>query len=256
MMEFLQKFIPLLVGLSVLPKLLFSLVWVLLSAFLLVVIWTSPVVTTSPAVTTTALKQLWPQEKTFNALGRLIDRTAVKNRRLLAVILAAGRDGVYAGDLARQAGITRDEAVYRTQELASLDLVEVLELTDKNYRIAESVKVLLGSNDRRVLDAMLQSEEKPVQAPPSSSLPSPDRLGAEIVGPSTVTVGKRAIYRAEFESDLAFEWHYTQPGPLTDRNIFIELGYPGQTETLTLRVTSPDGRSYSTSKVITAVAAP
>jgi hypothetical protein len=76
---------------------------------------------------------------------------------------------------------------------------------------------------------------------------------AEIVGPSKVFVGKRAIYRAEFEGDLRFEWHYTQPIRLTDRNVWVELGYPGQTETLTLKVTNPDGRTFTTSKTITAV---
>ena len=79
---------------------------------------------------------------------------------------------------------------------------------------------------------------------------------AEIVGPATVFVGKRAIYRAEFERNLEFEWHYTQPVKLTDRNVFVELGYVGQTETLTLTVRSPDGRTFSTSKMVTAVAAP
>ena len=79
---------------------------------------------------------------------------------------------------------------------------------------------------------------------------------AEIIGPSTVFVGKRAIYRAEFEGNLDFEWHYTQPVKLTDRNVFVELGYVGQTETLTLTVKTPDGRTFFTSKMITAIAAP
>lgn len=251
MIESLQKFVPWLVGLSVVPKLLFSLALVLLTAFLLAVIWTSP-----PTITTTASNNLWPQEKTFNALRRLIDRTSMTNRRLLALILGAGRDGIYAGDLAKQVAITRDEVVYRTKELASLDLIEIIELTDKNYRIAESVRDLLGPSNRRVLEALLQSEEKPLENQPTSSLPPSKQLFAEIVGPSTVVVGKRAIYRAEFDGDLEFEWYYTQPVKLTDRNVFVELGYPGQTETLTLRVNSRDGRTYSTSKMITAVAPP
>lgn len=250
MIESLQKLVPLLAGLSVVPKLLFSFALVLLTAFLLAVIWTSP-----PATTTIASNNLWPQEKTFNALRRLIERTSVTNRRVLALILGAGRDGIYAGDLAKQATSTRDDVVYRTKELASLDLIEIVELTDKNYRIGESVKQLLGPSDKRVLEALLQSEEKPRENEPSSSLPS-KQLVAEIVGPSTVVVGKSANYHAEFEGDLEFEWHYTQPVKLTDRNVFVELGYPGQTETLTLRVKSRDGRTYSTSKMITAVASP
>lgn len=87
---------------------------------------------------------------------------------------------------------------------------------------------------------------------------SPKRTGfyAEIVGPSIVVIGKRAFYKAEFEGDLKFEWHYTQPFKLTDRVIFIELGYPGQTETLTLTVTASDGRTITTSKMITALEGP
>ncbi|TBW03932.1 hypothetical protein E0E52_13430 [Azotobacter chroococcum] len=250
MIESLQKLVPWLIGLSVVPKLLFSLALVLLTGFLLAVIWIS-----SPAITT-ASNNLWPQEKTFSTLGRLIDRTSVTNRRLLALILGAGRDGIYAGDLAEQVAVSRDEVVYRAKELASLDLIEIVELTDKNYRIAESVRELLGSSNRRVLEALLQSEEKPLEDQPSSSLLSSKQLFAEIVGTSTVIVGKRAIYHAEFEGDLEFKWHYTQPVKLTDRNVFVELGYPGQTETLTLRVKSRDGRTYSTSKMITAVAPP
>lgn len=90
---------------------------------------------------------------------------------------------------------------------------------------------------------------------PSSAAPARGPY-AEIVGPSTVFVGKRAIYRAEFEGNLDFEWHYTQPVKLTDRNVFVELGYVGQTETLTLTVKTPDGRTFSTSKMINAIAAP
>jgi hypothetical protein len=94
----------------------------------------------------------------------------------------------------------------------------------------------------------------PVKEPQTNLSQKP--LLAEIVGPSTIFVGQRAIYRAEFEGNLAFEWHYTQPVKLTDRNVWVELGYPGQTETLTLRVTAPDGRTFTTSKMITAVAPP
>lgn len=98
---------------------------------------------------------------------------------------------------------------------------------------------------------------------PASSSAADDSAGAsgavpagpyaQIIGPSSVVVGKRAIYRAEFEGNLDFEWHYTQPVKLTDRNIFVELGYVGQTETLTLTVKMPDGRTFSTSKMITAI---
>jgi hypothetical protein len=93
------------------------------------------------------------------------------------------------------------------------------------------------------------------ETPPPATQSRSSEIYAKIVGPSTVFVGKRATYRAEFEGDLRFEWHYTQPVKLTDRNVFVELAYPGQTETLTLIVTGPDGRMGTTSKTITAIEA-
>lgn len=250
MIESLQKLLPWLGGMSAVPKLLFSLALVLLTAFLLMIIWNAP-----PAPAINAPVNLWPQEKSFNGLLQRIERTSPMNRRMLALILAAGRSGIETGDLARQAGITRDEVVYRSRELAAADLIEIMEMPDRNYRISEGVRQLLGPAEKPVLEALLQSGEKPHANPPSSGSPAA-WPSAEIVGPSRIVVGKRTIYRAEFDGDLEFEWHYTQPVKLTDRNVFIELGYPGQTETLTLRVRSRDGRTYSTSKMITAVAAP
>lgn len=250
MIESLQKLAPWLVGLPLIPKLLLSLVLVLFTVFLLTVLWTS-----SPAPNQGDSNDLWPTEKTFDALRRRIERVSSANRRILRIVLTAGRDGIYAGELAKRTALTRDEVVYRTKELASLDLFEIVELTDKNYRISESVKQLLGPSDKAVLKALLEDENEPPKEEASSDI-SRKPLFAEIVGPSTIVVGKRAIYRAEFEGDLGFEWHYTQPVKLTDRNVFVELGYPGQTETLTLRVKGLDGQTYTTSKIITAVAPP
>lgn len=134
-------------------------------------------------------------------------------------------------------------------------MIEILELPDKNYRISENIRQLLGPSDKAVFKALLEDEDKPQKERAPSGV-SRKPLFAEIVGPSTVIVGKRAIYRAEFDGDLEFEWHYTQPVKLTDRNVFVELGYPGQTETLTLRVKGPDGQTFTTSKMITAIAPP
>jgi|ERR1043166_171494 hypothetical protein len=259
MIESLQKLIPWLVGLQTVPKLLFSVIVLLLAAFILAVIWSSPPASNQQPGPANA----WPSEKTFSALRRTIERISTTNRRLLAVILEAGKDGIYADELARRTAISRDEVVYRTKELASVDLIEILDLTDKNYRISETVRQLLGGTDTAVLKALLHTDDKPQteqSATPhkeqsSSGAPHQGPI-AEIVGPSTIVVGKRAIYRAEFDGDLEFEWRYTQPAKMTDRNVFVELGFPGQTETLTLSVKAPDGRTFTTTKKITAIAAP
>lgn len=260
MVELLQKLMPWLVGLAPVPKLLFSFTLLLLTAFVLVVIWTSPPSSSQPSSMNT-----WPGEKTFPMLRAAIERISTTNRRILAIVLEAGRDGIYANELAQRTALTRDEVVYRTKELASLELLEILDLTDKNYRISDGVRQAVGPSDIAVLRTLFRNDDEsrtestrsamPPKEQPSSRA-SPKELFAEIVGPSTIFVGKRAIYRAEFEGDLAFEWHYTQPVKLTDRNVFVELGYPGQTETLTLRVKSPGGQTFTTSKMITAVAPP
>jgi hypothetical protein len=92
-----------------------------------------------------------------------------------------------------------------------------------------------------------------ISGQPAAAPPAP--LTARILGPDTLKVGERGIYRADFEGDLRFEWQYTQPAKLTDRNVFIELGYPRQTETLTLVVYAPDGQRITTSKTIKATPA-
>src|SRR2546425_8936473 len=113
MLDSLQKLVPWLVGLQPIPKILFSLAVLLLTAFILVIIWTSPPSPSQPGQT-----NAWPGDKTFAALRRTIERLSTTNRRILAVVLEAGRDGIYANQLAQRAALGRDEVVFRTKDLA------------------------------------------------------------------------------------------------------------------------------------------
>ena len=51
--------------------------------------------------------------------------------------------------------LERDQVVYRGNELERLQLVEILDLTDKNYRLGESVCRVLGPNETELLDTFL-----------------------------------------------------------------------------------------------------
>jgi hypothetical protein len=60
------------------------------------------------------------------------------NARILKAIAGADQYGIYAGDLSKASGVSRDELVYRGKEMESLRLIEILNLTDLNFRLHES----------------------------------------------------------------------------------------------------------------------
>jgi TIR domain len=99
-----------------------------------------------------------------------------------------------------------DEMGQRPKSDCVIELLEQAKSRNKLPRLTEEL--------RKIRPDLLGPS---VQSPTTRSESS--QIHAEIVGPSKVFVGKRAIYKAEFEGDLRFEWHYTQPVRLTDRNV-------------------------------------
>jgi hypothetical protein len=162
MFDMLQKFVPWAGSLPFVPKALLSLTLALLTGFLLVILWLpsgdKPVV---------QARNLWPEEKTFPALRRRIDRLSKVNRQILGFILDSGRDGLYPDQLTRLSSLSRNDVASRANELKAYDLVEVLELTDDNYRISESLRELFGPDDLEPLKRMLNGREASPVTPPA-----------------------------------------------------------------------------------------
>ena len=99
---------------------------------------------------------MWPEEKSLEALRRRLDRVSNINRLLLRELAHSGKHGLYVSDLQTRMNLERDQVVYRGNELERLELVEILDLTDKNYRLGESVWRVLGPNQVELLDAFLR----------------------------------------------------------------------------------------------------
>jgi hypothetical protein len=78
------------------------------------------------------------------------------NRLLLRELAHSGKHGLYVSDLQTRMNLERDQVVYGGNELERLELVEILDLTDKNYRLGESVWRVLGPNQVELLDAFLR----------------------------------------------------------------------------------------------------
>lgn len=154
-MTWLPDFLTWLQNLNVPAKISASAVILTLATLCIAVIWQPPS-DAGKSLERSASSSMWPADKSLAGLKRLLERTSAKNRQLLLVILDAAEDGVYANELAEQVALSRDEVVYRTKELSSLELVEIINLTDINYRIAESVHQAVGPNGARFLRALLQ----------------------------------------------------------------------------------------------------
>ena len=99
---------------------------------------------------------MWPTDKSLSGLRRRLERTSDKNRQLILAILDAGDHGIYANELAKRVHFSRDEVIYRTKELASQELVEIVSLTDMNYRINDGVYQAVGPNGVCLLRAIIQ----------------------------------------------------------------------------------------------------
>jgi hypothetical protein len=152
-----QEFFPWVASLPFSAKILISAALVFMTGFVLVLIWASPK-SDSPSVArepSSAREPMWPEEKSLEALRRRLDRVSNINRFFLREVAHSGKNGLYVGDLQTRMNLERDQVVYRGNELELLQLVEILDLTDKNYRLAESVWRILGPNEAHLLDALL-----------------------------------------------------------------------------------------------------
>jgi hypothetical protein len=108
-------------------------------------------------------KPLWPQAKTLEALKRLLDRTSVTNRRILMELLDSGRNGVYVSvdtddrnSLEHTLSLSRNDILARGAKWEELHLIEILDLTDKNYRLHDDVWNAVGPNGGPLLRTLFK----------------------------------------------------------------------------------------------------
>jgi hypothetical protein len=133
----LQKFLTWAGGLPFAAKLIVSIILVLVVVGALVVLWT-------PATTAQTGGSDWPKARTLDALTRYLRSLSATDRDLLRRIRAAGDDGVYFSNLADATNLSRYEVQQRMDALATKNLVDVRNLTDKNYRIHDDIWTALG----------------------------------------------------------------------------------------------------------------
>ena len=154
MIKALQDFFPWVASLPFSAKILISAALIFITGFVLVLIWTTP--KSDPPKPKSVSEPMWPEEKSLEALRRRLDRVSNINRLFLREVAHSGKHGLYVSDLQTRMNLERDQVVYRGNELERLQLVEVLDLTDKNYRLGESVWRVLGPNETELLDAFLE----------------------------------------------------------------------------------------------------
>ena len=75
---------------------------------------------------------------------------------MLLAIARSGRNGLYPNELQKLFGLTRHEIIGRGEELNRLLLVEVLPLTDKNYRLHDDVGAVINPNGTALLETLLE----------------------------------------------------------------------------------------------------
>lgn len=150
MLEALQKFFPWASTLPPVAKLLLSAIIAGLAILALVLIW-APVRRNAVAEET-----LWPANATLNGLTERIDRLSKTDRRLLKLAVDAGRDGIYVFQLVDSLQISRAETLLRAERLESYDLLQSLDLTDKNFRQSRRLRDFVSSTRPEVLEALLR----------------------------------------------------------------------------------------------------
>ncbi len=105
---------------------------------------------------TAGVASIWPAERTLEALKRRLDRMSETNARILKAIAGAERYGIYADELSKVCGVTREEVVYRAKEMQSEGLVEILSLTDLNFRLHDDVTNLLADKTAQFITAYIK----------------------------------------------------------------------------------------------------
>jgi hypothetical protein len=129
--------------------------------FFVIVYWFNPpaLVSHSPADRNRGAEDTrpnWPYQKTLEALKRKLDRISQPNAKILKAVAGADQYGIYADELSKATGLTRVELVYRGKELRNEGLIEMIELTDLNFRLDEEVTRVLGANPANFLTAYLK----------------------------------------------------------------------------------------------------
>src|ERR1700730_18445651 len=137
MIKAFRDFFPWVAGLPFSAKILISAAPIFITGFVLVLIWTTP--KSDPPEPKSVSEPMWPEEKSLEALRRRLDRVSNINLLRFSELAHSGKHGLYVSDLQTRMNLERDQVVYRGNELERLELVEILDLTDKNYRLGESV---------------------------------------------------------------------------------------------------------------------
>jgi DNA-binding HxlR family transcriptional regulator len=98
---------------------------------------------------------MWPQQQSFDALERLLERSSNKNRLLLLHVARAKRS-IANEDLMEKTGLAKGELRYRMKELERLQLVEMLPATTIKYKLDDRVLKTLGPDGKGVLIKLLE----------------------------------------------------------------------------------------------------
>ncbi len=133
--------------LSIIAKVLLSVITLALAAFVLVAMWTPSSETPNGA------KVTWPADKTLPALTKCFDRLSSTDAQILKFIANGDQYGKYVNDIAEHFKISRAEALSRSQDLEKNGLVEILNLTDYNVRLSDDVKTTLGPDPAHFISA-------------------------------------------------------------------------------------------------------
>jgi hypothetical protein len=98
-------------------------------------------------------------------LKRRLERTSDQNRAILRHVAQAMPHGILLVHLEEAIGSSRGELSYRAKELENLQLIEIVPLTDLNYRLHDNVLRVLGPNGDNLLRTMLQPPPPPPVTP-------------------------------------------------------------------------------------------
>ena len=105
---------------------------------------------------TAVVHPVWPAERSLEALKWKLDRMSEANAKIIKAIAGAGQYGIYAGQLSTASGVPHDELIYRGKEMQSERLIEMLGLTDLNFRLHEDVTKVLGDNAAQFIVAYIK----------------------------------------------------------------------------------------------------
>jgi len=153
----LQDFLRWASNLPIFPKVLMTIVIVLVAALMVAILWVKPKpgIVEMNAIPADGKGSVWPADKSVDALKKTLDGISAENAKLVVAVASSGQYGIYVGELAKQLNISRAEAVLRSDQLQTQGLVIVLDLTDRNVRLNPDLQSILGPTFRDFLSAYL-----------------------------------------------------------------------------------------------------